>query len=327
METKFSKSDVELQEIALNGNKETVNDLYQVDPKLLVVEIDHNVRNFEDDNVKAHIEWLKTDIKKNSIITPLLCRRHKKVGVYVNPSNGKEYDLWSWSVIDGECRKRAIDELLAEGCDIKRVPVISERQNSNDADRALYMLKSNEGLAFTKYERAKLYQRFMNFGWTKEEIAEKVSRSLNHVNECLGLLNYSDQVQKLLVDKKITANNVIAIEKQVKKDVSDGKIKKPTNRYAEVEQRLAQMMRKAEDASNEGGRIVKVGKIINVKKTESEELAEQLDAVLNALPRKPSYTLAELEELYDLLSAGHPVKNSINSVFGSKVEAATGTEG
>jgi ParB/RepB/Spo0J family partition protein len=323
-ENKFSKTEKELASIA-DGNKETINDLHFVDPRYLVVELGHNVRNFEEQNVKDHIEWLKNDIKKNGVITPLLCRRQKKVGVYTDPKNNKEYGLWSWSVIDGECRLRAITELLDEGYEIKRVPVINERKDSSDADRALYMLKSNEGLAFTKYERAKLYNRFISYGWTKDEIAEKVSRSISHVNECLNLLAYSEDTQKMIVDKVIKPNNLVALEKQVKRDVKEGRIEEPVSRVKEVEKRLEEMRKRTEEMNeNNNGRIIKVSKVINEKKSESEILAEQLDAVLKVIPQRISYSLEELKDLYDYLSAGHPIKNSVNMAFSSKDK--TGTE-
>lgn len=323
---KFSKTDEELAQIAVNGNKETNNDLHFVDPRFLIVEGGHNVRNFEDENVKGHIEWLENDIKENGVITPLLCRRYKKVGIYTDPKTHKEYDLYSWIVIDGECRLRAINNLLEKGFELKRVPVINERSNCTDADRSLYMLKCNEGLPFTKYERAKLYERLLFYGWTKDEIAQKVSRSLNHVTDCLNLLAYSEDTQKMIVDKVIKPNNLVALEKQVKKDIKEGKIEEPLSRVKEVEKRLKEMCERTEELNenNNGGRIIKVSKVINEKKNDSEILAEQLDAVLKALPERTSYSLVELKDLYDLLSAGHPIKHSINMIFSSKEK--TGTE-
>ena len=320
MESLYSKSIEELRNIS-DGNKEKKNDIYMVDPRYIVIKNGHNSRNFEDEKVKEHIIGLRESIRERGLLTPLLCRRGEQCGNYID-DNGKEHPLYQWITIDGECRLRAVNMLLDEGYEIDRIEVRSQRRNSNDADDMLDMFTSNQGLPFTEYESAITFKRFINlFKWDVQKIAKKTGKSPTYIYNALKLLDYNEVIQTNLNDKVILPNDVRKIAKEVKESV-----KNPVDRKGEVERRLQEAIERAKKATELSGSTVKASSFLNTKKTDSVILAEQLDAVLMALPKQESYKLKELEELFDMLSAGHPIKNAINTVFGVKV-SATGTEG
>jgi ParB/RepB/Spo0J family partition protein len=324
MEKVFSKSIDELNEIAKIAAKSTVNDLNYIDPRLIVIKDGHNVRNFSDPRVEAHIVELMANIKQNGVMTPLECLRGEKLETpYIDPKNGKEYPQYQWIVVDGQCRLTAVQRLLEQGVDIRRVPVMGVPQGSNEANHTFDMINANVGLRFTPIELAHAYKRLRGMHYEVDEIAEKLGKSVQHVNQCLDLLEYDKDIQDALKEGKITANNVRQVEKSVKETITD-----KGDRIAEVEKRLQEAMERAKNQSELNGvdtKAVKAGKFIETKKCDSETLADQLDAVLDALPKRDSYKLTELEELYDMLKSGHPIKNSINTVFGIKV-GKTGTD-
>jgi ParB/RepB/Spo0J family partition protein len=326
-EEKFSMTEEELKEIALSAHKEQVNDLLKVDPRLIITDVSHNVRDFNNPDVLEHVDFLANSIEKNGLITPLECRRHLKVGTYVD-DRGKEYPLYSWVVVDGECRLRAIKKLIEKGVPFRTVTVIPEKKNSNEANRVLDMVNANTGLPFTPVELGRAYQKLLNFGWEYEEISEHVHKTVQYIKECLDLLSYDKDIQQAIVTKKIRAHNVRQVEKAVKKETGNNNQTSEARKKA-VADRLRAAINKAGAQAELNGKSVRVGTILNkeAKKTEGQILAEHLDAVLDAIPEMESVQIKDLEELHTLLSDGKTPKDAINAVFGKKVEyAATGTE-
>jgi ParB-like chromosome segregation protein Spo0J len=325
MEKEFSKTLEELKEVATNSNKETRFDVFQIDPRLIVVELGHNVRDFDTEKVQNHVRELADNIKENGVMTPLECRKGEKVGIGKD-DKGKEYDIFSYYLIDGECRKRAVDLLFEEGVVIARVPVLLEKKGSNPANRVLDMLNANIGLRFTPIELAFAYKKLLNMGYTESEIAKQVGKTLQYVNECLSYINYSPRIQKGLLEGKITANNVRQLNKKLK-DIE------PDKRLKETEKRLLSAINRA----SEVGEKEKAGKHIDMsveqpaepsikpkrgrpkqttKKFDIEIFIDHLKYLLELLPsEKETYKLSELKEVIEMLEDGNPLLESIDKIF------------
>jgi len=324
MEQKFSKTLEELQNFAEGAKKESRLDLFNIDPRLIVTALDHNVRDFETEKVKLHIEELRENIRENGVMTPLECRRGEKIKTYVD-EKGKEHDIYSFILIDGECRLRAVNMLIEEGVPIVAIPVILERRGSNAANRVLDMLNANIGLRFTPVELGKAYSKLIKMGYTIQNIAQQVGKSVQYVNECLNLLEFNPTVVQGLVEGKITHNNVRQIQKKLK-DVD------PSQRQKLVEKRLVNAIHRAKEV----GEKEKAGKYIDmsneptdqpavaskrgrprknneVEKSDVQLFCENLIDVIESTPREELKQL--IQEVIDMLEAGHPIKNTINTVF------------
>ena len=160
-----------------NGTK-----IYLVHPNSLITEKGHNIRDFESDRTKEHIETLAENIVENGILTALECQR-----VLIEKKDGGK-PKYKYIIIDGECRYRAINILLEKGIKIDSVPVVLEKSGYSDANRILDLLNANLSLRFSPIELATAYKKLIELGWTTNEIAKKISLSIEHITGCYELL-------------------------------------------------------------------------------------------------------------------------------------------
>lgn len=172
------------------------NEFYPVDPNQIVIQKDWNVREIFD------LEDLISSIVENGVRNPIHVKKLK---------NSSDLIL-----IDGERRLRAVLEANKRGADIKSIPTIIHKKPLNEADELLIQFVANDGKRFTPVEEAKLFQRFINWGWTQTEVAKKVGRSQAHVSERLKLIDLSPAGQQALIAKDITVQQA----KQIAKDPS-----------------------------------------------------------------------------------------------------------
>ena len=145
----------------------------------------YNVRDFDADRAREHIESLVGNIAENGVLTPLVCRK-QEIG-----KNKNGAPVFKYVIVDGECRLRAVQLInqTAGFANITRVPVILEKAHNNEADRLLDMLSGNESLRFSPVELGTAYKRFKNFGWSEEKIANRLGKSIKHVKTCVSLLD------------------------------------------------------------------------------------------------------------------------------------------
>lgn len=307
---KVVKSDEEILGSVSGGdvNKTVRKDVFQIDPKTLTVDAEHNVRNFTDKVVLEHIESLAANIAENGVLTPLTCRRES---IGKDPNTGEP--IYKYIIVDGECRYRATLLLESRGTPVCRVPAILERSTNNEANRVLDMLNANESLRFAPIELAAAYNKFLNFGWTEEEIAKKLGKSLNHVKETVALLAHDESVIAALKSNKVTANNVRQLDKKIKEEG----VMNDYTRKKEVSERLEKAIKLAE--TEEGG-VAKSGKLnitkfLGISQTESERIISAIELITDTL-RNRDFTRANLLDLAEDLRAGQSIQNAVNHVFG-----------
>jgi ParB/RepB/Spo0J family partition protein len=304
------KTDSDLLSIVNNVNKTKRNDVYHVDPRMITIDAGHNVRDFETDRVKEHIEMLAANIAVNGVLTPLECRREH---IGKNPNNGEP--VYKYVIIDGECRFRAVTSLDGTDKAVSRVPVILERTGNNEADRISDMLNANESLRFAPIELGTAYKKFLRIGLTEEEIAQRLGKSLNHVKNCLELLEYDVNVIEAVKVNKITANNVRQLDKKVK---DEGFLDDYT-RKKEVSNRLEKAIMLAEEEGDTGksGRL-NVTKYLDIKQTAEERLINAISLVTDTL-NKWNFTREQLHDLLEDLRSGQSMQNAINHIFGTSL--------
>jgi ParB-like chromosome segregation protein Spo0J len=195
METTETTATTEKQITRLRDFKIGARDMFTIDPSVIAVEDSFNPRRYDLPENHAHLDELKRSIAQIGIQVPLLVRfdAEKKVPICV----------------DGECRLRAVLELIAEGHDIKGVPVIQVPGN-NQADRLLTAITANTGKPLSKWELGGAFQRFSNWGWTVEQIALKTGYNERFVRESIELADAPDEVKQLLSAQAITPSLALA---------------------------------------------------------------------------------------------------------------------
>lgn len=167
-------------------------DIFKVDPRELTVEPDWNCRDFSDPDNLEHIERLKESIRLKGVQEPLTVRM----------SNGRVV------VTNGECRLRAVNALLAEGMEIKSVPVQTEARNADEAAWVESQITRNSGKPFSPLEQARVFERLINLGRTEEQIGAAAGISAERVRQVLALNRVTEPTKALIRDGKIAATTV-----------------------------------------------------------------------------------------------------------------------
>lgn len=186
----------------LNATKRA--DIYQVDPRNVVVVENFNVRRDFD------IEELKEQIKAKGVLNPITVIPFKD-------ENGVE----KYRLVDGERRLRATLAAIEEGAEIARIKAIYLNRATKEEDLLIEQMMRNEGKNFTEYECAIMFLRFKeNFGYTQAEIASKFKKSTAFVSRCLSLMELALEIQDKLGNNEISVKAVRDIVANVGDDES-----------------------------------------------------------------------------------------------------------
>lgn len=164
--------------------------VYRIDPRKIVADETFNIRKDY-----GQIEELKLSIIENGVLVPL--RGRKK---------GDNYHL-----TDGFRRNRAIQELLNEGYDIGRVPLIAEAQNYSDEQRMFDMFITQDNKKLNSLEEGELFLRLKNYGYNASEIAKKIGRTPAHVSNMLMLVQSPKRIQNRIKNGEISATTALSM--------------------------------------------------------------------------------------------------------------------
>ena len=111
-------------------------DMVKIDPRLIRIEDGFNPRQYTLKENRDHLDALKSSIREMGVRVPVMVRWDV----------GTEQAI----LIDGECRVRACLELIAEGVDIKTIPVL-QAQGANEADRLILAITTNTGKPLSQW--------------------------------------------------------------------------------------------------------------------------------------------------------------------------------
>jgi ParB-like chromosome segregation protein Spo0J len=152
----------------------------------------------EGEDLEASINALADYIATGGILPPLEVRPRPEGGVYL---------------VDGHRRRRAFLRCLERGAAIGdangEVWVSVVQFQGNDAERTLRVITSAEGRNLSPLEVAEGYRRLARFGWSSEEIAAKVHKTRQHVDQLLILANANADVQGMVAGGQVSATTAI----------------------------------------------------------------------------------------------------------------------
>ena len=136
------------------------------------------------------IKELSDSIKIHGIIQPIL----------VVESNG------SYTIVAGERRYRA-----AISAGLKEIPVII-KEFTEEEILQIALIENLQREDLNSIEEALAYKQLIdNFAMTQEQIAEKIGKSRTAIANTLRLLGLSDNIQKYIIDKRLSAGHARAI--------------------------------------------------------------------------------------------------------------------
>lgn len=163
----------------------------------------------EGEALEASIDALAEFIANGGQIPPLEVRPRAEGGVWI---------------VDGHRRRRAMIKLDNAG----RLPRTPNKDNSNileawvpviafegsDADRVARIISSQENEKLSPLELAEGYKRLRAFGWSPEQIAKKVGRTRQHVEQVLTVGNANTDVQNLVAAGHVSATTAAQVVRE-----------------------------------------------------------------------------------------------------------------
>ena len=179
----------------LRDLKTSARDQLMIDPRIILVDDNFNPRDYTLPENHAHLDELKRSIRENGVLVPLLVR----------------YDAARKAAVlnDGECRLRAVLELIAEGVEILTVPTI-QVSGGNESDRLLIAITANTGKPLSKWELGNAFQRLYKFGWDEPKIATKTGYVERFIREAMELADAPDEIKQLLSSQAVTPSLALA---------------------------------------------------------------------------------------------------------------------
>jgi len=181
----------------LNVTKRT--DIYNIDPRNVVVMDDFNVRKDFD------LDELKEQIKAKGVLNPISVIPFKD-------ENGDE----RYHLVDGERRLRATLAAIAEGANIPRIKALYVPKNESQEDLMIQQMMRNEGKRFSEIECGIMFKRFRDeFGYSQVEIAEKFKKSPAFICKCLKLTDLPLDIQERIINNQISAHAARDIAKEI----------------------------------------------------------------------------------------------------------------
>jgi ParB family transcriptional regulator, chromosome partitioning protein len=251
------------------------SDVYRVDPKIIKsVEGWNPRRNWGD------LESLKESIKENGVRTPVILRRGKENG-----------DL---ELIAGERRLRATLQAIEEGAEIVSIPAFIKPANYSQVEALVDAFIENDDVPFDPLSEAEVYRRFVDWGWTQEQVAKRIGRSTGHVNSRLKLLNAGPELREAIQSGEISttlANQIISKEKnegedfqsevvtkvkEGKKEEVEKKVKRPNKKlFNAMEVAIKDLFGDAKQVVKTYERIHKSGNLPNMMQTEVKEAIKE----------------------------------------------------
>ncbi len=175
-------------------------DLFRMDPRKIVIRHGWNSRDFDLPENQEHVEQLAASIREVGVREPL----------------AGYLDDGEFVLTNGESRLRAVLSLIADGVEIKSVPVQPEPRHASEADHLASQIIRNSGKPFTPIENAKVFARLMDFGWSAKDIAAKTGITPERVAQIAKLNSVTEAVRKHIQKGEITSSLVQRIQQKAK---------------------------------------------------------------------------------------------------------------
>jgi len=174
-------------------NKTTKTDIFQIDPRNIVVVDGFNSRaDFGD------IDELARQIKECGMLNPISVQT-------MRDENGNE----KYRLVDGERRYRAVMKLINEGVEIARIKALVIPRNLSEEELLIQQALRNEGKNFNEYEWGILAQKLKEkCGLTTSEVAQKIGKNPGVVTYWLQILELDEDTRNLVRDGKLCGSDL-----------------------------------------------------------------------------------------------------------------------
>lgn len=115
-------------------------------------------------------------------------------------------------IVDGQHRYLGAKLAREQGFEIARIEC--KDFTGSEADRVAFMVSSSQGKALDPFERANAYRRLKAFGWTNDEIAKKVGRSVSDVQMHLSLQDVPEAIKQRVTGGQLSYASAVAVTRE-----------------------------------------------------------------------------------------------------------------
>lgn len=171
-----------------------VNKGYQVPVDQLYLEPGYNIREADE----QHVEYFAQCWESGQPIPAL---------TVIPDADGKRI-----KILDGQHRYLGALRAIERGTPLVRIEC--KDFAGDEADKIAFMVSSSQGKQLDPFERAKAYTRLKALGWTNDEIAKRVGRSVSDVQMHLSLGDVPPQIREKINMGQISYANAVAVTRE-----------------------------------------------------------------------------------------------------------------
>jgi len=148
-----------------------------------------------------HLADVKNSIRENGYY------QDKPLAGYVAKEDGDDVIY----VTEGHTRFEAVRELIDEGHEIEKVPVVIKPNGTSMEDLTIALVTSNNGRPFTTYETALMVKRLIGMGLDEATIAKRLNfkSGKKYVDDLLTLAGAPKAIRDMVIADKIAATLAI----------------------------------------------------------------------------------------------------------------------
>jgi ParB-like chromosome segregation protein Spo0J len=155
-----------------------------------------NLRDVNADDYESDIQALMAHIKRGG--------KYPALEVVLADDGFQGVD-----VVDGHRRLTALRRLIEQGDPIEFIRI--EPFVGNDIDQLQRIMTSNEGRRLTALEIAEGYRRMAAYGLTPDDIARRIGKTRQHVDQMLILATAPHEVQQMVKAGDVSATEAINV--------------------------------------------------------------------------------------------------------------------
>jgi len=181
-----------LKELSVGRGPES----FFMDPEKIEEKPGYNVRNMESPKTQAYIRQMADSIHACGTISfPEITVRQEGEHIYV---------------VRGHCRRRAFILARSEGADIKGIRCVAH-PTKGEAEDALDLLASNDGLDLDPLEKATAIKRLITLEWSVSEIARKRGVTPQTIHNMLALLEAPEEVKDMVSNGEVAGTLAVEV--------------------------------------------------------------------------------------------------------------------
>lgn len=169
-------------------------DMFNMPLHAFAIEPGFNARQ-DTPQLAQSIEELAHALVAGAWIPPLLVRLHDEKAF----------------IVDGHRRFAAAKLAVTMGASIEALACVSVPRGTSEADRNIMMLSTAAGVPLTPYEQIVPIKRLVAWKWTTTQIAEKIGKTRQHVENILTLAEAPDTVLDMVRDGSVSATEAVKV--------------------------------------------------------------------------------------------------------------------